>query len=154
MWPRLKKQIAVEREMLRTLLSDHKPLIDKCAVSVPDQIEISALSAMLHSYYSGVENIFKRVAIELDEGLPEGPAWHKELLAKMSEPGRARPAVISGELAEKLREYLEFRHFFRGAYTFQILWKRMAHLVLGCQDVFKRLESELDGFIRTMEARE
>ncbi|MFO8058671.1 MAG: hypothetical protein R6V10_15400 [bacterium] len=152
MWPRLKKQIAVEREMLRTLFSDHGPLIDKCGVSAPDRIEISALAAMLHGFYNGIENIFKRIAIELDEGLPEGPAWHKELLSMMSRPVSSRPAVISEDLSEKLREYLEFRHFFRSAYTFQILWERMAHLVLGCQEVFNQLESELDKFIETVEA--
>jgi len=136
--------------MLHRLLADHQPLLDKSAVSVPDRIEISALSAMLHAYYSGIENIFKRIAIELDESLPEGPAWHKELLLRMSRPGPYRPAVISATLGEDLREYLEFRHFFRGAYTFQMLWERMAHLVLDCREVFKQLESEMDVFINTL----
>lgn len=154
MWLKLVHQVAVEREMLRRLLADHQPLIDRCAASIPDRIEISALSAMLHGYYNGIENIFKRIAIELNEGLPEGAAWHKELLSSMSKPGKARPAVISGRLAERLREYLEFRHFFRGAYTFQLQWERMAGLVLGCREVFAQLESELEAFFKAIKAEE
>ena len=147
---RLAKQIAAEREMLNQLLADHRPLIDKCALSSPERIEISALAAMLHGFYTGIENLFKRITIELEEGLPEGPAWHKELLANMSMPSPRRPAVISPGLAESLREYLEFRHFFRGAYTFQVLWDRMAHLVQGCPALLKNLEKELDVFIQAM----
>lgn len=150
MWPKLAKQIAAEREMLNRLLADHRPLIDKCARSAPEKIEISALAAMLHGFYTGIENLFKRIAIELDEGLPEGPAWHNKLLARMSKPAPKRPAVISTALAENLREYLEFRHFFRGAYSFQVLWDRMAHLVQGCPEALKNLEMELDAFITAM----
>lgn len=80
MWRKLRKQIAVERAMLRQLLADHLPLLRKCAIQVPDRIEISALAAMLHGFYNGVENIFKRVMIELSESLPTGGAWHKALL--------------------------------------------------------------------------
>lgn len=150
MWPKLAKQIAAEREMLNRLLADHQPLIDKCARTAPEKIEISALAAMLHSFYTGIENLFQRIAIELNENLPDGPAWHKELLAMMSRPNPNRPAVISLGLAANLREYLEFRHFFRSAYTFEVLWDRMAHLVQGCPDVLKQLESELDNFIAAM----
>jgi len=153
-WPRLAKQIAAEREMLNRLLADHRTLIDKCEHSSPEKIEISALAAMLHSFYTGIENLFERIAIELDEGLPQGPAWHKELLARMSLPAPRRPAVISPGLAENLREYLEFRHFFRGAYTFQVLWDRMAHLVQGCPLALKNLEAELDVFIKAMSEKD
>jgi hypothetical protein len=67
----LRKQIAVEREMLNQLLADHRPLLHKCAVTPPDRIEVSALGAMLQGFYNGVENIFKRVALELGEDLPK-----------------------------------------------------------------------------------
>ena len=115
MWPKLRKQIAVEREMLRQHLSDHEPLLLKCAASPPDRIELSALAAMLHGFYGGIENLFKRVAIELGEELPQGAGWHKALLASMTRPGPQRPAVITPTMAQALMGYLEFRHFFRGA---------------------------------------
>jgi len=122
-WPRLRKQIAVEREMLNQLIKDHRPLLEKCAESVPDRIELSALAAMLHGLYTGVENILKRVVIELDEGLPSGERWHRALLDRMTRPGPDRPPVISDALAESLTEYLAFRHFFRSAYPFVLQWE-------------------------------
>ena len=49
-------------------------------------IELSALAAMLHSFYNGIENILKRIALELDDPMPGGESWHKELLDCMTLP--------------------------------------------------------------------
>lgn len=70
MWPKLKRQIAVEREQLDQLRHAHRPLVVKCVSQTPNIIEISAVAAMLHAFYTGVENIFKRVAIECNRNLP------------------------------------------------------------------------------------
>ena len=154
MWRKLRKQIAVEREMLNQHLGDHRPLLAKCAAFRPDRIELSALAAMLHGFYNGVENIFKRAAVELGEVLPTGAGWHIALLERMTRPGPQRPALITAPLAQTLRAYLEFRHFFRSAYPFQLRWQRMAELVRDCQDVLRRLEGELDAFLKATEDRQ
>ena len=154
MWRKLRKQIAVEREMLGQLLADHQPLLSKCAASAPDRIEVSALAAMLHGFYGGVENIFRRVAIELNEPLPRGQGWHKDLLESMTRPGPQRPALISGVMAETLRGYLEFRHFFRSGYPFQLRWERMAGLVHGCEEALSCLEGDLESFLKATESKQ
>ena len=92
----------------------------RCASATPDAIELSALAAMLHSFYTGIENIFKRIALELDGAMPRGESWHRELLDAMTGPTQARGAVISLPLRGQLREYLGFRHVFRQAYSFQL----------------------------------
>lgn len=148
MWDKVRKQIAVEREQLHELLSTYRALLDKCVVSEPDAIELSALGAMLHAFYTGVENIFKRIEVELGEDLPHGERWHRRLLKAMTQPGRRRTAVISGSFEEALRVYLDFRHVFRQAYTFQLKWARMSRLVLECEATFERLKRELDEFLR------
>lgn len=61
---------------------------------------------MLHSFYTGVENIFKRIAVEIDNNLPGGAFWHSELLDLMMQPGASRPPVISVDLRARLKEYL------------------------------------------------
>ena len=148
MWPKLRKQIEVERQMLRQLLDDHAPLIEKCTHVEPDRIELSALAAMLHAFYSGIENVFKRVAIETQDDFPQGATWHKRLLESMTSEGKNRLAVISRELAEELRVFLDFRHVFRQAYTFQLRWARMSPLVSDCWKLFERFEKELDLFLQ------
>lgn len=148
---RLRKQIAVERQQLNLLLAVHRPLFVRSASETPTEIEISALAAMLHSFYTGIENIFKRVVLELGDTLPAGESWHRELLDSMTDPGLARAAVISMPLRDRLREYLRFRHVFRQAYLFQLRWDKMSSLVLGCDETLRLLEAELDDFLQASE---
>jgi hypothetical protein len=153
-WRKLRKQIAVEREMLNQLLTDFRPLLCKCADTPPDRIEVSALAAMLHGFYNGVENIFKRVALELGEDLPRQEGWHKALLAQMTRPGADRPAVLSPELADRLVKYLEFRHLFRNAYPFQLRWDRMENEVGDVEAVLNSLEAEIAVFLKATEGKQ
>ena len=143
---KLSKQTGIERELLARLIETHRPLLVKCVDTSPDPIELSALAAMLHSLYTGIENIFKRMAREVDGALPTGEFWHRDLLAAMARPNASRKALISEGLRDQLREYLEFRHVFRQAYSFQLQWEKMAHLVLDSEQVLKALEAELDIF--------
>jgi hypothetical protein len=108
------------------------------------------MAAMLHAFYSGVENIFKRIAVEHDGAPPDGASWHRALLDAMAQPGSNRPQVISENLRGALRGYLDFRHVFRQSYTFQLRWERMAGLVVGCEDTLRLLERELDLFVARM----
>jgi hypothetical protein len=126
----------------------YRPLIDKCRGTPPDAIELSALAAMLHSFYTGIENIFKRIALDLDGGVDSSRAWHRTLLNSMTERTSERPAVITMQLRHTLLEYLQFRRVFRSAYGFELDWDRMAHLVVNCEAVLTQLENELDAFLR------
>jgi hypothetical protein len=148
-WDKLRKQIEVERQQLHLLIDTHRPLLVKCSSGVPDGIECSALAAMLHSFYNGVENVFKRVAIGIDGALPSGATWHVDLLEGMTSATAARSGVISPALCDRLREYLNFRHFFRQAYTFQLRWDKMATLVLQCDATLQDLETELAQFLQS-----
>ena len=146
MWDRLREQVTLERGQLHRLLRVHRPLLAKCAVSPPNDIELSALAAMLHSFYSGIENIFKRTTLELGDPMPGGESWHKELLDGMTQPTGNRRPVLAPGLRDRLKEYMEFRHVFRHAYTFDLRWDRMKTLVLGCEETLQLVEGELDRF--------
>lgn len=139
-------------EMLNQLLTDHMPLIIKCNTEKPDRIELSALAAMLHGFYNGIENIFKRIIIETGGEIPEGERWHIKLIDAINMPSDKRPPIISDELAESLKEYMEFRHFFRHAYPFQIKWELMEHLVKECPDILKQLNQDLEKSLINLEA--
>ena len=115
MWDKLGKQIAMERQELHRLLGIHRPLILQSAQTPPSAIELSALAAMLHAFYNGIENILKRIAAEVDGRAPGGEFWHRELLEAMTKPNEVRPAAISEALEERLREYLEFRQIGRAS---------------------------------------
>lgn len=63
---KLRKYIDVERQQLNRLIEEHRNLLDSCASREPTNIEVSALATFLHSFYSGIENSLKRIAIEID----------------------------------------------------------------------------------------
>ncbi len=145
---KLKKQIEVERIQLNKLLELHRPLLLKCETDEPDDIELSALAAMLHSFYTRIENIFKRMVITIDGNLSmDSMMWHQNLLNTVSSPGLTRNAIISLKLKEILLEYLNFRHVFRHAYSFELKWKKMNRLVLNSKAVLLQLLKEIDNFL-------
>lgn len=147
MWPELKEQLEVEQAQLQQLFEVHRPLLEKCRVQEPDAIELSALGAFLHSFYTGVENLFRRVTLELGSRMPQGEAWHQRMLQEMMQADERRPAFISAELGEQLKIYLGFRHVFRQAYSFQLHWEKMAPLVHSCEETFARLQAEIAVFV-------
>ena len=147
---RLRKQIAVEKIQLNRLTQTYLSLVEKCKHSPPDFVELSALSAFLHAFYTGIENIFKRVTVELGDFFPEGEFWHQKLLEQMTISTARRPAIILVEFRGKLRNYLEFRHVFRHAYTFELQWPKMKELVMDCQETLQQLENDLDKFLAAL----
>jgi len=146
----LRENLAVEQAMLRRLIEESAPLLARCRVEPPNSTEQWALAAMLHAFYNGVENCFKRIAIEIDGKAPSGPASHRELLNSMARPGASRPRVIADEMRDRLEEYLDFRHMFRHAYTFSLRWDKMAELVLGVEGLWQQVNSALQNFVNTI----
>jgi hypothetical protein len=153
-WLELRDQLAVEEAQIRQLFEVHLELLAKCRAEEPNAIELSALGAFLHSFYTGIENLFRRVAVELDDEMPRGDAWHRRILRQMAEPASSRPAFISHELEERLTLYLQFRHVFRQAYSFLLQWQKMAPLVLGSEELFEQLRTEITSFSARMDEKE
>ncbi len=151
MWPDLKDQISIEEAQLQHLLTLHQSLLDQLQVRAPNAIELSALATLLHSFYTGIENMFRRIAIETDGGIGKGDGWHRRLLLQMAEGGESRPPVISPDLLERLQSYLQFRHVFRNSYSFQLRWEKMQPLVLHCEETFSSLRKEIAVFVSQME---
>lgn len=151
-WDKFRKQQAAEREQLRRLLTGIQPLLAKCRDTIPNEIELSALAATLHSFYTGVENIFKRVDVELDDRRVSGETWHRDLLLRMKARTTDHPALLSNALHDLLLEYLRFRHVFRSAYSFDLDWRKMSPLVLKVEETFHQLEAALDVFLSGAES--
>ena len=154
MWPDLREQIAVESAQLEKLFEPYRPLLEKCRTEEPNAIELSALATMLHSFYTGVENLFRRVALESGGPLPQGDAWHRRLLQQMVEAGENRLPLISADVYQRLHPYLQFRHVFRSSYSFQLRWDKMRPLVLECEETFTTLRTEIASFVAKMDEGE
>ena len=149
MWPKTQKRVNLELALLRQLLESHCALLEKVRQTEPDQTELVALAGILHSFYTGIESVFKQIAKDIDGSLPSGMFSHSGLLTVMSQTTKVRPAVISEELYLRLYDYLDFRHVFRHAYTFELKWRKMSDLVLRCEETLDRLQTELEAFFST-----
>ncbi len=146
----LKKQVEVEIENLERLVKEMVEITDKIA-DKPDFIETRAAGSILHDFYCGVEKIFERITIFINNELPKGEDWHKELLLQMAFPIEGiRGAVISQDLLEKLKEYLRFRHLFRNIYGFELKWERFKNLSLSLPIILGELKGDLERFMDTL----
>jgi len=152
-WREFKDEAEAELQLLHRLLDEYAPLFETARATTPDRAAALALAAVVHSFYNGVENIFKRAAKLIDRELPRSGAWHVELLDAMSQTLGSRPALISGELRTRLKRYLSFRHLFRHGYSFDLDWEDMSPLVLGCANTLTQLETELAGFFDAMKGK-
>ena len=119
----------------------------------PDLAFSRTLGSLLHDFYTGVERILQRIALQLDGGLPAGPDWHVQLLRRMATPiDRVRPPVLDDRLSQRLGEYLRFRHVFRFAYGFELRRDRLRELALTLPDVYKALGDRMTHFLGFLES--
>jgi hypothetical protein len=142
-------EIKNELSRLHKLLDTYQTLFDHVQTENPSAVELLALAGILHTFYSGLENIFKRIAIEIDGGFAKTESWHMDLLVNMIVPTDKRIAVISPELKRRLQFYLGFRHVFRGMYSYDLNWSKMKTLVIESKEILGLVEKELTDFMKT-----
>lgn len=113
-------------------------------------IESTALK--LHNFYAGCERIFEKIADEVNGGVPKTPDWHLRLLRTMAlEIPEVRPRILTSELADRLVDYLRFRHLVRNIYGFELEDDKMAPLVKEIESVYGDLKSQLQEALTFLE---
>jgi len=140
-------QIRFEVQQIDTLLESYKSLLAKCKEKEPDLIEITAIASVLHSFYNGIENMFLSITRRIDNIVPSGSHWHRDLLTRMTEDIDVKQSVISDDSKEKLADYLGFRHFFRHSYSFFLEWDELKKLVHPLRDVWTQVKTEIESFL-------
>lgn len=148
-------------ERLRTELAALEQVVERAEGALPkairqpqDQDYFMAAAALdLHGFYAGLERLFELVAREIDESLPTGQHWHRDLLAQMSlAVPDVRPAVLSSESQSALVEYLEFRHVVRNVYTYNLRPERVTELVHGLRPTFDLARRDLLTFAEFLDS--
>jgi hypothetical protein len=142
----LQSEIDHELDKLKKLVQEQNSIENEYDSS-PDSTIVRALASITHDFYTGIEQIFETIALEMEGTLPEGDQWHRRLLARMaSDIDDIRPAVISESLEETLDEYLRFRHVFRHSYGFELQWNKCRHLVEDLDSTLETFTQELTDF--------
>jgi len=136
---------------LRRVVDRAEMLLDKARRSNDDGY-LDGVALNLHGFYSGVERIFRDIARTLEEVVPGGPDWHRDLPLQMSaEVANVRPAVISLETRYCLDEYRGFRHVVRNVYTFTLRPGRLQELVSELRPCYQAVERDLSDFVNFLQ---
>ena len=116
----------------------------------PEEANAYIESAALHlqSFYTAVEQILSRIAENIDESIPDGSAWHIDLLRQMTyeAPGR-RPSILRSETHDALDELRGFRHRVRNLYTFHLNPDRVVTLTNSLPHTLNLFADDLENLI-------
>lgn len=143
---------------IRSELKDVQRVLDrvqegwKRAQRSCDDYYLDGVALNLHGFYAGLERLFERVAVLVDDARPVGQNWHQLLLGQMARevPG-VRPAVISEATRLRLDAYRSFRHVARNVYAFTLDPEKLRHLVAEAEVGFPQVCAELLAFADFLE---
>ena len=157
----MSKPGAILAARIRTELPELAFLVERArqgwdkAKSQNDTFYLDGVAVNLHSFYSGLEKIFEKIAATVDGNVPTAANWHQELLSQMSmEISEVRPAVISPEMREMLEDYRGFRHVVRNVYTYHLNPEKMERLIAAIEPVLEKLTAELNAFAAFLQESE
>jgi hypothetical protein len=112
---RLRQEIALVRAALARHVAAAGRLHAAWRDGVSDEI-LAAAMFTVHAWYTGFEVILEKVARDLDDEVPKGDSWHRDLLRQGAmELTLGRPAVFPRSIYADLKSLLETRHFLRHA---------------------------------------
>lgn len=144
----IKKQICFKIDEIDKLFIEYDSIFKKIDEKEPDLYDVTILASVLHSFYNGLENIFKIIAKNIDNNVPSGNKSHQELLEQMATKNKYRNAIIDKKIYLSLREYATFRHFYRNSYSYQISWNKMKYLIDDIFDIWSDFKISIQNILR------
>jgi hypothetical protein len=113
---------------------------------------LDSVTLNLRGFSTCLERIFAHIASRVDQSVPTGPDWHRELLRQMTVdvPG-LRPPVVTAEVAAEVDEFLRFRHVIRHIYAFELDPFRIERLASRLQPTFREVRTALLAFATVLE---
>ena len=127
--------------------------LEVVSIDVREFIE-NTIATDIADIYRGIENIFLRIAREVDMHVPTGSRWHKNLLTQMKEQRPERPPVISEDTFLQLEDLLDFRHKVNNIYGRQIVYEKTEVHAKSIDELFTTVSQELNAFTDSLAKRE
>ena len=127
--------------------------IEVVPIDVREFIE-NTIATDLADVYRGIENIFLRIAREVDMQVPTGSRWHKNLLTQMAEQLPERSPVISENTSLRLEDLLEFRHKVNNIYGEKLIYEKTEPHAKSIDELFSSVSQDLRIFTDSLVKRE
>ena len=149
----LATRIRKELVDLERVVSRAEGAIDAARKRTQDQdFYIDSAALNLHDIYAGLERVFQQIATTVDNSVPSGKDWHRDLLRQMNvEIPDLRPIVLSDDALSALDEFLRFRHVVRNVYAFSFDPEQIERLVKQVRPSFMQARGELLVFAHFLE---
>ncbi len=122
----LREEMAIETERLVATTHELTTLGQDLVGREPTLREKAAAGVFLAQFYTGIENILKRICHFNNVPLPGGETWHIELFKQFCAPAHAPlPELFDARLATALAPFRKFRHVVYHGYAVKLDWPRM-----------------------------
>jgi hypothetical protein len=148
----LREEVLIEVERLASTVHELQVLSQDLAGCEPTLREKAAAAVFLAQFYTGIENILKRICHFMQVPLPGGETWHVELFKRFCDPSYAPlPVLFDNVLAASLAPFRKFRHVVYHGYAIELDWLRMREGIEGIADVWTRFHEVLTVFLDILE---
>ncbi len=149
------EEIYIELELIEATVQELIALRRDVSDRMPLMREKIAAAAFMAQFYSGIENVLKRISHFYSVSLPSGDTWHIDLFKRFCEPPyQPLPALFDESLALSLAPYRKFRHVVYHSYVFQVDWDRMQEGLANVGDVYARFSFKLHEYLQTLTTEE
>lgn len=145
-YKQLKTDVSDEISSIEQVLEEIKNLKRDLSANNIDNVTKAAIGTFLMNYYTGVENIIKRISKEYYQTMPKGDSWHKELLDLSYNPPKDKIPIFSKDIVDRLNPYRGFRHFFISGYGFRIKLKLILSLINNIENIWKDVKQHIEKF--------
>jgi len=150
----LRKEISIDLDLIDTLLQELASLHKDISGREPTVRERTAAAAFMAQFYSGIENILKRVSYFYSVPLPVGDTWHIDLFKRFCSPQYGSlPILFDESLASAMAPFRKFRHVVYHGYGIQLDWERMKEGLVNIYDVYSRFKTKLSAYLNEMEKK-
>ncbi|HLG31336.1 MAG TPA: hypothetical protein VI387_14090 [Candidatus Brocadiales bacterium] len=144
------EEISIELELIESILQELSALRKDTAGRKPTVREKTAAATFMAQFYSGVENILKRISRFNSVNIPTGDAWHIDLFKRFCEPSYTPlPALFDEPLSLAMAPFRKFRQVVYHGYGFQLDWSRMLEGIESIDDVFSRFKLKVLDYLQT-----
>jgi len=144
---KLKEDISDEINLLDQTLNALSDFTGKIVLKDANTAQKASVGTFLMNFYTGVENIVKRVSKEYYHTLPKGASWHKELLDLSCNPPENKIPIFTREIVNRLNPYRGFKHLFVSGYGFKLEMELMVSLINNADSLWSDIKKAVTEFL-------